>query len=527
MKRLERILLSIIRRPVKSLILILLVFVCANVISGSIILYNSTQTIKNDIMRQILPVAVFKTLVDNPNDLSPEEWFELPKDEENRVLMDQTIKSFEEIKQLDEVNYGDYALSASFWTDQNIRLNTDYESSLNTIDSAYKHLMVYGVSEADSYYFKKGIIHITEGRNFTDEEIQSGAHVILMPSGSFFIDEKNQLTAIKPNDSIKLISRICSDRVLFDDYFNANGEEIKELDRLKVYEKHNQAVKDTILDENTVEFKVIGLYDDAHFLEKQKRGDYSREIGFSNYGGLVPLNFYLDCYQDRVEKIKQFDELGLIRDDSQKNLMRFLEYNVFMLNDSNDIPVFSEMIQEINEKYQTDMLVKLNNDVYLKIAGPLEGINSLSKFVLVVAVFVTMLILFSVSMIFIKERKTEIGILLSMGEKKGNVVSQILLEMILICFLAIGGSMLTSKSLSQKVEDSIMDHKNYRIELSKEEEMMVDESFSAVELMSNYEELLDTSNMFTVSVLSLILVLVPTCVSVLYVLGMKPKEILM
>ena len=61
MKQVERIILSILRRPIKTIILVGLVFVMANVISGSIILYNSTQSLKENIQNKISPTIMFDT----------------------------------------------------------------------------------------------------------------------------------------------------------------------------------------------------------------------------------------------------------------------------------------------------------------------------------------------------------------------------------------------------------------------------------------------------------------------------------
>ena len=68
-----------------------------------------------------------------------------------------------------------------------------------------------------------------------------------------------------------------------------------------------------------------------------------------------------------------------------------------------------------------------------------------------------------------KERKKEIGVLLSMGESKKNIFRQVILEMMIICILAVGTSLFTTKAFSNQVSETIMGGKTYQIELSEEE----------------------------------------------------------
>ena len=68
MKKLERFFLSIIRRPVKTIILVLVVFIAGNVITGSFIIYHATQKVSDKIHEQIRPAAVIHSPIDHITD---------------------------------------------------------------------------------------------------------------------------------------------------------------------------------------------------------------------------------------------------------------------------------------------------------------------------------------------------------------------------------------------------------------------------------------------------------------------------
>ena len=173
------------------------------------------------------------------------------------------------------------------------------------------------------------------------------------------------------------------------------------------------------------------------------------------------------------------------------------------------------------------MKINLNNDLYLKIAGPLDGINTLSRLLLFVGIGVSVIMLTCLSIIFIKERRKEIGMLLSMGEGKKNIIKQLILEMSIVCLIGISTSLFTSNMFAGYISDSLINNSDYKVELSEEEKLMIDEEYSTVKVMNEYEEILESNNILIVSSISLGICLLSTSISALYILKMNPKEILM
>ncbi len=90
--------------------------------------------------------------------------------------------------------------------------------------------------------------------------------------------------------------------------------------------------------------------------------------------------------------------------------------------------------QELMEYYYENLYVdiKLDTEWYEMVAEPIERVRDLSSFVLIGFVGGAILILVLVSSNSIKKRYREFGVLLSMGESKANIVTQIYVESLTI-----------------------------------------------------------------------------------------------
>jgi putative ABC transport system permease protein len=104
--------------------------------------------------------------------------------------------------------------------------------------------------------------------------------------------------------------------------------------------------------------------------------------------------------------------------------------------------------------------VTVSSDAYDSVAGPIKFIGSLSNIILYVAIGATILILSLVVILFLRDRKHELGIYLSLGESKSKVVGQILIEVVSIALIAITLSLLTGNSIAESTSQSMMDLRN-------------------------------------------------------------------
>lgn len=94
--------------------------------------------------------------------------------------------------------------------------------------------------------------------------------------------------------------------------------------------------------------------------------------------------------------------------------------------------------------------------VYKQMIGPIENIASFSKMIVMIASIAGATILGLIIMLSIKERRKEMGILLSIGEKKWKLMGQLLVETVCIAILAFGLSLSTGEKISQKIGDNLL-----------------------------------------------------------------------
>ncbi|MFA6309216.1 MAG: ABC transporter permease [Clostridia bacterium] len=86
----------------------------------------------------------------------------------------------------------------------------------------------------------------------------------------------------------------------------------------------------------------------------------------------------------------------------------------------------------------------------------ISSVASISKVIVIAAGLIGAIILALILMLSIKERMYETGVLLSMGEGKLKVISQYLVEVILVATLAFGFSIFSGNYLDQKLGDSLL-----------------------------------------------------------------------
>jgi len=130
----------------------------------------------------------------------------------------------------------------------------------------------------------------------------------------------------------------------------------------------------------------------------------------------------------------------------------------YFLNSPEDVDKF---ISEVGGKYPSLADDKLKLDIdsssYDQMAGPIEQVGSFADTVLWIVILASILIITLIINNNIKDRKYEIGVLMSLGGSKLNVIGQILTELIIIgtagFVLSIGTSYFLANSMGKSMLD--------------------------------------------------------------------------
>ena len=124
-------------------------------------------------------------------------------------------------------------------------------------------------------------------------------------------------------------------------------------------------------------------------------------------------------------------------------------------------------VKQANKLIDTDTFsLETNDQKYQQMLQPLNNVSSFAKNIVILVAAAGVIILTLIIMLSIRERKYEIGVLLSLGESRMKVISQFFVE-IFICMIfalgiaaasgnvvgnAVGNQLLSQQTTSQNVE---------------------------------------------------------------------------
>lgn len=214
----------------------------------------------------------------------------------------------------------------------------------------------------------------------------------------------------------------------------------------------------------------------------------------------------------------------------------WLGSNVISLKDPSTIDEFiREAESKVNLKFG---VLETNEDLYDSLVGPIEIIGDISNYAVMVILLTGGLIIGLITALTVNERKGEIGILLAVGETKFKIVSQFVMEVVIIAVITFGFSIFTGGLIGDVVSDSALSSELF-------ENTETDQSMEIVNKgakrgagknieskVKSYEEdaSIDISlNMDIILLLfglGITLSIVSTIIPALYVMRFNPKQIL-
>ena len=356
-----------------------------------------------------------------------------------------------------------------------------------------KVMMPYGYNRSGlSHYFQTNTLELTEGRHICETD----RNVVII---SDQVAEKNHLKV--------------GDRVV---------GEVSELIA-------NGGDMNIILGE--VELEIIGIF---HANITQVTNEYTMESEI-----IENLQFV-----DAVTMV----EMTRVCDEYNNEVWTPLPITLYFYVDNPD--EIETIIKRVKEKKDIDwegLLVEVNDSTYQSALAPLQTINGLAVFLFVFTVIVCVVLLALILRMWMKTRKKEMGILLSIGVGQKKIMCQFLLEGFIILFIAVLLSVGVTATVSDKVGNQILEQINgaeksrkeqqeeikERIEkgevASEEEYMTLVDQLTVVTEIESPEEIecnLTYSIVVTTAVMLMIVLIIVTIVSSREILKMRPKDIL-
>ena len=329
-----------------------------------------------------------------------------------------------------------------------------------------------------NYIFSKPVVVegkkvVQENQNITlNDEIKNKSNLVMM----------NGITASKSNIDFK------SEVLKLE-----KGRHIEENDKNKImiHEKFAELNNVNLGDK-------IKLSQEGKILELEIVGIYSGDKT-NTFNGLSSDFIENTVYTD----YKSSQELSNL---IANNKVTSVEYGV------EDPTKLDDVIKNVENLGINNLMVSKSNKNYELVTSSVESITKITNMIRIGSVVVGVVILSLILMFWVRERTYEIGILLSLGTSKVNLVLQFIVEVLLVTIvglmIAIGIEIATIKYLASNVGSIFSE------ELPKS---------IADELMKMSVNGIDIVNLVIVMIA---IVIISVVVALLPILKMKPKKIL-
>ncbi|MBP1044122.1 ABC transporter permease [Vagococcus sp. BWB3-3] len=518
----KRALASVTRRKGKSIILFAVVFILGNVIAGAISIQQATKSVEKNIKSQLGGTAS----VGYDQKEMDKFWSENPESTTGPKTKNITKKDIETIGNLSYVKYYDYSVQSGYMTSKfkNYQPKSDGDNSFSIGDpnSKYNNYFdVKGVHFEELLDVQEKKIEIVDGRAFTKDEIRDGKAVAVISK------------QVADANSLKVGDKLVLDA----------GQENYMTSQEPSDGEGDETTTPTEYFTQDIVYEVVGLFSPLKKEESKdkKKDPYGQDqwLEMQTYNRIYAPNDYVvkankDFQKGLVEKFPDMKEQ--YGDYTEKEMDELFESVTpyFVLKSPEDAEAFrSEVTPLLPDKYSK---LILSTDQYDSIAAPVKNMSKIATYVIYVSVGATLLIISLVVLLFMRDRKHELGIYLSLGETRSKVIGQIVVEVVVIAFVAITLSVFTGNFLAKGVSGSLIETQmkakeeedisgmNYDYQL---EELTAGNSVDGSDVTDSYKVSLSLGYIIIFYVVGIGTVLLSTIVPLIYILRLNPKKIMM
>ena len=269
---------------------------------------------------------------------------------------------------------------------------------------------------------------------------------------------------------------------------------------------------------------------------KKSAGDFNASTLSKNDYDLEIVGIFESENTERVGHKLEMPENLLITDvDTVKTLYGYSDGNVkytnATFNTDTDVDKVTSKFKDIPTDWNKYTIVK-SEDTFLALSKSFDSLDKIINMVLIGAIIAGVIILSLVLAFWIQGRVHETGILLSIGVSKFNIISQYIIELLLISILAFGGSYFSSKVISQNIGNTIV------AQAGKQAVQDVQSGFGGFSLGNDVNSSLATrtvdeidvkvevEELIYVYVIGTVIIILSVMASSVSIIRLKPKEIL-
>lgn len=130
---------------------------------------------------------------------------------------------------------------------------------------------------------------------------------------------------------------------------------------------------------------------------------------------------------------------------------------IYYLNSPDDFDAFTAEVNSAYDLEELSLSLDIDTDAYDQMAGPIEQVGSFADTILIAVIIASVFIISLMINNSIKDRKYEMGVLMSLGAPKANIITQIFIELAVVTTIGFVFSIGTSYFLADSLSSSILE----------------------------------------------------------------------
>lgn len=474
---------SLIRRPAKTAMLFVILLVIFNLIFTGFIIQNSIQKSKEYIRSQIGSAVEYK--MDFTSLMTANSSPNTPQSQEASRPPSLSLKVAEQIASSKYVD--SYYITDSANVDSSTISPAETQTSGSNFQRNFSSFNLSGSNLTDNLDFVMGNVKLVDGKTMTEDDLKNGTAVVIISED---VASANNLTV---GDIIPL-------SVATQQQPGESGG----MGGVNTGGASSDATTTTATESN---YEVIGIYQAV-------------EDGF-DVNTMFTSNAVINAINGSEDS-----------DDTSASI-------VFLLDSPDHVATFiAESTPYLTSEYHS---LYSDDSEYQSLTKPLNLISFITSILIWVVFVAGAAIILALVTIFVRDRKFEIGLLLSCGEGRLKIIGQFIFEILVIAILAFGVSTISSNIISQSVSNWIVDNQllsttsligstsTSTTELNGFQQQNSVSVYGSVDMQNvadKFDLSIDASVIGELMLASVLLVFIGSSIPLIVIMGYHPRRIL-
>jgi len=510
---------SIIRRPVKTVILFLIIIILGSVIAGAVSVQIAISNTVLNLRRGMPPVVTlvsdwdyFETWVDLGDGAGFLDIEEV--DPERVTITTEHLYALAELKYVRDFNFSVLARLTNTELIQQ-EFTTGGGWGVGGWDWVYNG---HGIATPNILYVTEGVIEIVEGRLPTEEELSNQSNItpILI---SFTIAQANSLHVGSTLEMFSVVSGCIPN--------NYGGCNIG-------FESYTEDYAFARLGH---EFKIVGIFDMVNrnaIITDPAEMDLQRTLLQTMF---IPAHTAEEFGQFEHEQAilqREAGEAGSFFVNPDEEFSHTIQ-NTFVLYD----PLYIDDFRRAAYSILPDLVIVEDlSNIFANIQMPMETLQEITNSALLFSFGASIIVLGLLITLFLYDRRHEIGVYLALGEKRIKIVTQILSEVLITAIVGLSVALLIGNIISGQISQEMIHDEITR--LSQPESIMTWQGHgSQLErrgfghqmepeaMLEAFDVSLNVSTVVLFFVIGLGTVVISTALPMGYITKLNPKKVLM